>query len=127
MRMPKNEKAIIAGFKAMRQAERAQQALKRLPVLDMRIDRMSEHPLEELDTDPQNPITGDFPGLANAVYNTSMDRNSSVLVSADPSVSGISDGGGDNNIGTDVVLTVVVNEADFEQAQQIVRQYGGQF
>ncbi|MDQ0337608.1 hypothetical protein J2S00_000378 [Caldalkalibacillus uzonensis] len=127
MTMPNNEKAIIAGFKTMRDAEQALEALKKLPVVDMRVNRMSEHPIEELDTDPQNAITGDFPGLANAVYNTVMDLNSSVLVNADPSASGLSDGGGDNNIGTDVVLTVVVNEDQFAQAKQIVQQHGGQF
>lgn len=126
MTLPKDEKAIIAGFRTMEDAERTSEELEQLGILDMRIDRMSFYPITELERRPQNAITGNFPGLANAIFDRDMDRDASVLASANPSASGMSDGN-DENVGTDVVLTVVIAADKFEQAEQIVRKAGGQF
>lgn len=126
MTLPKDEKAIIAGFRTMKDAEQTGEKLKELGILDMRIDRMGYYPVTELEKRPENPITGKFPGLANAVYDRDMDRDASILASATPSASGMSDGN-DENVGTDVVLAVVIAADKFDQAEQIVRQAGGQF
>lgn len=126
MTLPKDEKAIIAGFRTMEDAEQTSEELEQLGILDMRIDRMSFYPITELERRPQNAITGNFPGLANAIFDRDMDKDASVLASANPSASGMSDGN-DENVGTDVVLTVVIAADKFEQAEQIVRKAGGQF
>lgn len=126
MTLPKDEKAIIAGFRTMESAEQTAEQLKQLGILDIRIDRMGFYPVTELERRPENAITGDFPGLANAVFDRDMDRDASVLASANPSASGMSDGN-DENVGTDVVLAVVITADNFDQAEQIVREAGGQF
>lgn len=120
-----NEKAIIAGFTTLHAAQQAQKALNSLNVIDLNIDRISEHPVTDWDTRLHNPITGRYPGLANAVYNTTFNRDQSVLVSADPSASGMSAGGDKTNMGTDIVLTVVVDNKDYEEAMAIIKKHGG--
>jgi hypothetical protein len=119
------ERAIIAGFKTWRQARQAEEALRKLNVIDLNIDRISEQPVTDRDTELNNPITGKYPGLANGVYNTTLDRDQSVLASADPSASGLSDGRGDPEIGTDIVLSVVIDEHDYDQAMSFIQQHGG--
>lgn len=126
MTLPKDQRAIIAGFRTMEKAEQTSQQLKNLGVIDMRIDRMSLYPIEEQEERRHNPITGDFPGLASATFDRNMDRNSSILISANPSASGMADGN-DENVGMDVVLTVVVSPEKFDQAEKIVRHSGGFF
>lgn len=126
MTLDKNEMAIIAGFRTIDQAEKAKQELDQLGVIDQRIDRMGLYPVTENERHTEHAITGDYPGLANGVFNTSMDRDSSVLASVQPSASGMSDGN-PYEAGVDVVLTVVVSKEKFDQAEQIVRELGGQF
>jgi hypothetical protein len=126
MTMEKDERAIIAGFRTMEDAEKAGQELKALGMLDMSIERVSLYPVTEYEKDPENPITGDFPGLASATFDRNMDRNSSILASVDPSASGMSDGN-DQDVGIDVVLTVVISDQKFDQAEKIVRERGGRF
>jgi hypothetical protein len=126
MTLPKDEKAIIAGFRTMEDAEQAGKQLKELGTLDISIDRIGYYPTTELERRPENPITGDFPGLANAVYDRDMGQDAGILASATPSASGMSDGN-DENVGTDVILAVVISADKFDQAEQIVRKCGGQF
>lgn len=126
MTMEKGERAIIAGFRTMAAAEQAGQELKNLGIIDMSIGRIDEHPATEYERRPENAITGDYPGLASATFDRDMDRDSSILASADPSASGMSDGN-DEDIGIDVTLTVVVADKSFEQAEKIVRKNGGRF
>jgi hypothetical protein len=126
MILPENEKAIIAGFRTMEQAEKTSKKLDTLGVLDKRIDRMSLYPVTEFEKRRENAITGDYPGLAMGVFDRDMDRDSSILASASPSASGMSDGN-DEDVGMDVVLTVVVAKDKFDQAEKIVRESGGSF
>lgn len=124
--LPSDEMAIIAGFRTMTDAEKTVDDLKQVGILDYRIDRVSMFNTEEFEKELHNPITGKFPGLANATFDVEMDRDSSVLASANPSASGMSDGN-DENVGMDVVLTVVVNKEKFDQAEKVVRENGGSF
>ncbi|WP_202079953.1 hypothetical protein [Caldalkalibacillus salinus] len=126
MKMPKDEKAIIAGFRTMEQAEKAKQELSQLGVIDQRVDRMSLYTVTEFEKRPENPITGDYPGLANATFDQEMGRDQSVLANVQPSASGLSDGN-PSDVGLDVVLSAVVSEKNFHRAQEIVRECGGQF
>ena len=121
------EKAIIAGFKTWDGAKQAEEALRNLDVIDLRIDRISEHPVTDYDTEVTTPLTGKYPGLANGVFNTSLDRDQSVLASASPSASGMSDGRGDPQMGMDVVLTVVIPAEQYEKAKGIIEEHGGIF
>jgi hypothetical protein len=124
--LDKNEKAIIAGFRTMNDAEKTEKELKKLGVIDLRIDRMSLYNVTEFEERNINPITGDFPGLAMATFDRDFDKDASILTSAHPSASGMSDGNAREN-GIDVVLTVVVSNKKFDQAEKIVRGNGGQF
>ena len=126
MKLDQNERAIIAGFNTMEQAEKTAKALEQVETIDISIDRVSIHGVAKFEDRDLNPITGDFPGLANATYDDKMGRDSSVLAAAHPSASGMADGN-DENVGMDVVLTVVVNANNYDKAAQIVRQNGGSF
>jgi hypothetical protein len=126
MTMEKGERAIIAGFRTMAAAEQAGKQLKDLGTIDMSIDRIGEHPATKYERRPENPITGDYPGLAIATFDREMSRDSSILASVDPSASGMSDGN-EADVGIDVTLTVVVSDKKFDQAEKIVRKHGGRF
>lgn len=51
MMLDSKEKAIIAGFKTWDGAKQAEEALRNLDVMDLRIDRISEHPVTDYDTE----------------------------------------------------------------------------
>jgi len=124
--MPSDEMSIIAGFRRMEDAEKTVKDLQPVGILDHRIDRVSLYNVAEFEEVRHNPITGKFPGLANATFDTEMDRDQSIMASAHPSASGMADGN-DENVGMDVVLTVVVSKDKFDKAEKIVRQNGGKF
>lgn len=126
MTLPKGQRAIIAGFRTMNKAEQAAEMLSAAGIHETSIERVSLHPPTEEEDRLHNAVTGDYPGLANAVFDTQMDRDQSIMTSVSPSASGMSDGH-DENIGTDVVLTAVVQEEQYNQAGEIITRLGGQF
>jgi hypothetical protein len=126
MKLKQGERSIIAGFRRMDEAEKARNELKQLGLEAIRIDRVSLFPVRQFEKRNENAITGDFPGLANGIFDTAMDQDSSILASVQPSASGLSDGN-DEEIGRDVVLTVVTNEKLYSQAAEIIQRHDGVF
>lgn len=124
MTLPQGHRAIIAGFHSPNEAEKARESLHQMGFNEIRIDRIGGGEAEAEETRLHNPITGDFPGLGDAVFERNMSRDESILHAVHPSASGLSDGENDE-IGKDIVLTVVVTDAEYEKAAAVIRQFGG--
>jgi|HigsolmetaAR203D_1030402.scaffolds.fasta_scaffold00016_49 hypothetical protein len=119
------ERNILAYFHSPQQAEGAKRKLEALRVIDVSIDTIGAYPGTG-NTEILNPVTGDFGGLGELTLGGDFtDRSSAVLAAADPNASGMSDKGDEDIAGRNVLLTVVVNESDYEKAMTIVRQCGG--
>ncbi|MCU6712272.1 hypothetical protein M6D81_26575 [Paenibacillus sp. J5C_2022] len=119
------EKNILAFFKSPEQAEAALSQLKSLRIVDSSINRFDGYPGDGSDH-IANPITSNFSGLGYLTLGGDFsDPDASILASASVSASGMSSGGPDNEVtGRDIVLTVVVEEEDHDQAMAIVRNAG---
>lgn len=119
------EKNILAFFKSPEQAEEALTQLKSLRIVDTSIDRFDGYAGDGIDS-ITNPLTSDFPGLGYLTLGGDfLDRNAGILSAASVSASGMSSGGPENQVtGRDILLTVVVEEEDHEQAMRIVRDAG---
>lgn len=120
-----SEKNILAFFNSPEQAENALQQIKQLRLVDSSIDRIDGYPGTGIDH-WENPITSDFPGLGYLTLGGDFpDRNAGILAATSVSASGMSTGGEDNKMtGRDILLTVVIEEEDFEQAMSIVKNEG---
>lgn len=119
------EKNILAFFNSPEQAEDALQQLKGLNLIDTSIDRVNAYPGSGSDH-VSNPITGDIPSLGYLTLGGDFnDRNAGILAATSVSASGMSAGGPDNKVtGINTVLTIVVDDADFEQALKTVQNAG---
>lgn len=119
------EKNILAYFKSPEQAKKALEQMNSLKVVDSSIDRFDGYPGDGLEH-IENPITSDFPGLGYLTLGGDFsDRNAGVLAAASVSASGMSSGGKDNEVtGRDILLTVVIEEEDFDRAMAIVQKEG---
>lgn len=119
------EKSILAYFNSPDQAEEALKQLKSLRIVDSSIDRFDGYPGDGIDH-IDNPITSDFPGLGYLTLGGDFsERDASILAASSVSASGMSSGGPENRVtGRDILLTVIVQEEDHEQAMQIVRDCG---
>ncbi|ANY72213.1 MULTISPECIES: hypothetical protein [Paenibacillus] len=119
------EKNILAYFKSPEEAQHAQRKLQSLRVADMSIDRFSAYPGGELNG-PMHPLTGDITSLTSMTQNSALsNRSAGILGAADPSASGMSDGGQDGTQGRDILLTVVLDEGIFDQAMRLIEESGG--
>lgn len=119
-----SEKYILAYFNSPEQAKEAARQIQPLGVIDMQIDRVDPYPGDGIDR-VMSPISGKIPGLASLTLDADAgSKDASVLMAADPSASGMS-GGIDENMGRDVLLTVVIDDQNHHQALNIVRQNGG--
>ncbi|WP_239619297.1 hypothetical protein [Cohnella mopanensis] len=119
------ERAILAYFKTPWEAEKAVGELKKLRIAESKIDRFTGYPGEGVDY-RLNLMRGDFNSLAYLTMGGDFDdKDEATLVAASVSASGFSSGGADNRVnGYDILLTAVVDEADYEQALQIVQRLG---
>jgi hypothetical protein len=119
------EKNILAFFNSPEQAKDALQQLKGLNLIDTSIDRVNAYPGSGSDH-VTNPITGNIPSLGYLTLGGDFnDRNAGILAATSVSASGMSAGGPDNKVtGINTVLTIVVDEADFEQALKTVQNAG---
>ncbi|MBN6187636.1 hypothetical protein JQN58_11975 [Aneurinibacillus sp. BA2021] len=119
------EKNILAYFKSPEEAEQAAQRLTELGVIDQSIDRFSRYAGQGTEQ-MLNTLGGRLPSLASTVMDADItNRGAGILLAADVTASGMSDGGQDDITGRDILLTVVVEEAKHEQALRIVEQAGG--
>jgi len=119
------ERSILAYFNTPDQAERALERLKTLQLVDSRIERFDGMPGEGVEQ-MMNPISGNFGSLGElTLAGQFQSSGSGILAAANVSASGYSSGGPENRVsGTNILLTAIVEEQDFEQAQQIVQEYG---
>ncbi|MGD8190532.1 hypothetical protein ACQCN2_11155 [Brevibacillus ginsengisoli] len=116
---------ILAGFKSLDAADRASKALQQAGFETVQVDSVGQYPGEGVEK-VMNPITGEIPGLGNLTLDADFQngRDASVLAAADPSASGMSDGGQDA-IGSSVLLTAVVPENRGNEATELIRSFGG--
>ena len=120
------EKNILAYFKSEAEAEGVAKKLQSLRVIDLSIDEISRYPGSGSDH-IMNPITGDFAGLGSLTLGGDFSsRDASILAAADPSASGMSDGGNGMPTGRNILLTVVVDAESFDKAMKIIHEAGGQ-
>jgi hypothetical protein len=98
------EKGVLAYFRSPEEAEAVSAKLKALKVVDIQIDRISRYVGDPVDE------TSDSAGI---------------LMAADPSASGISDGGQGGPTGRDILLTAVVNEQIHDKVLRVVKESGG--
>jgi hypothetical protein len=119
------ERNVLAYFKSEEEAKAALERMSGLRIADSSIRRVDRYPGGGMH-DIMNPISADFPGLGYLVYGTDFTNSSAgILAAADVSASGLSSGGPDNRVtGRDVLLTVVVDERDYEQAVRIAMDGG---
>jgi hypothetical protein len=119
------EKNILAFFKSPEQAEKALQQIKSLKVVDSSIDRFDAYPGDGIDR-IENPLTSDFPSLGSLTLGGGLSGpDAGILAAASVSASGMSSGGNDNEVtGRDILLTIVVEEEDFDKAMAIVQNEG---
>lgn len=119
------ERNVLAYFRSEEEAKAALEGIARLRIADSSIRRVDRYPGGGTQ-DTLNPIHPDFPGLGFLVYGADFtNRSTGILAAADVSASGLSSGGPDNRVtGRDVLLTVVVDERDYEQAVRIAMDAG---
>lgn len=122
------ERAILAYFNTPEQAEQALAKIKSLRLVDYAIDRFDGYSgtgIQQLDQ-LGNTITGDFRGLGYLTLGGDFDNpDAAVMAAASVSASGMSSGGPDNRVtGRDILLTAIVEEADYEQAWQFAKDAG---
>jgi hypothetical protein len=119
------ERNVLAYFKSPEDAEAVSAKLKALKVVDMQIDRISRYPGDPVD-ETMNPLTGNITGLGGLVMDgDETSASAGILMAADPSASGMSDGGQGGPTGRDILLTAVVEEEIHEKVLRIVAEYDG--
>lgn len=117
------EKNILAYFHSEEEAKRAEEKLKTLDVIALQIDRISPYPGRDV-SDLDNPLSEPIASLSSTVLGSSVSsRDAGILLAANPDASGMADGSGlerDRNI----LLTVIVNEDQLEEAISFLKQEG---
>lgn len=118
------EKSILAYFRSPEEAEVAALKLKSLRIDNVSIDRFSKYSGQSYDY--SNVISDTMRGLGYASYSGFFGvTNEGILSAADPSSSGMSHGGAGGPTGYDILLTVVLDDANYLQAVRIIEQTGG--
>jgi hypothetical protein len=122
------ERNILAGFVSVDDAQKAQNALKEAGFTETQVDTISPYPGEGIE-ERMNPITGNIPSLADMVLDADItNKSAGILAVTDVSASGMSDGDGMMpEVNQGVLLTAVVPEKQANQAEKIIRQFGGNF
>jgi N-acetylmuramoyl-L-alanine amidase len=123
------EKGILAYFNDPAQAEGIAAKLKALRAIDVRVDRFSRYPGAEATEQIFDPSTGNIRSLATLTQDAALgNRDSGILIAADPAASGYSDGasGMEGGVtGKDILLTAVVDESMHQQALRVIQEGGG--
>lgn len=117
-------KNILAYFKSPEAANKVLEKLKGLGVTEIQIDRFGRYSLGSAEQF-MNPLTSDTPSQATLTLGADAGQDSGILLSADVSASGMSDGGQDPITGRDILLGAVVDEAIFDQCRQLIREGDG--
>lgn len=119
------ERAIICGFAGESCARQAKDALVRLGVIDLKVDRIDSLPFIRNESNDEN-APDHLSSLTNSVYDTEYGKDTAILLGSSPDVSGMTNNRSEEGMGIDVVLTVVLDEAKLDQAEQILKQIGAQ-
>jgi hypothetical protein len=118
------ERTVLASFYSLPEANHAADKVHALGVEVAQVDELHAYGGDI----PQRrafPISGDIPSLASLTLNTEVSsRDAGVLLAADPSASGMSDGQG-NITGRNYLLTVVCPEKQVEPVVQIIKDCNG--
>ncbi len=118
------ERTVLASFYSQVEAEQAERIVKQIGVETTQIAALHAHTGMTVEKQAFL-ISGNIPSLASLSMNiTPSSRDDSVLLAADPALSGMSDGQ-DNITGRNFLLTVVCNNELVEQVVQIIRDYRG--
>ncbi|MFC9710410.1 hypothetical protein ACFTRD_19890 [Paenibacillus sp. NPDC056933] len=118
------EKNILAYFHSPEQAEGAAKKLEALRVEDLSINRFSRYAgVGPSGASYTSGVSGSFSSWVPGALGTN--ASAGIMAAADPSASGMSDGGQEGPTGRDVLLTVVVDEAVHHRALSIIEQAGG--
>ncbi len=127
MQLKPGERSILSYFPSSDQAQKAAEALKSEGVGEVEIDRISRYGVK-IDEHYNNPInnadTITGPTLYSS-YNRDQSADTRVLLGADPSVSGYGAADYGTAGGRAFMVTVVTNEEHLDQANDIIKQYGG--
>jgi hypothetical protein len=119
------DKSILAYFKSPEEAEAVSAKLKAMRVDDFKINRISRYVGDPVD-ETMNPLTGNITGLGGLVMDADeTSASAGILMGADPSASGMSDGGQGGPTGRDILLTAVVDEKIHEKVLRLVTESGG--
>lgn len=120
------EKNILAYFKSPEEAEEVVSKLKAMRAVDVQIDRISRFPGEPVE-ETFNPLTGNVSGLGALTSDADVsNKDVGVLIAADVTASGMSDGRQEDVVtGRDILLTAVVEEDIHQQALKVIEESGG--
>ncbi|MBP1935379.1 hypothetical protein [Paenibacillus sediminis] len=119
------EKNILAYFKSPEEAEGVARKLRALRVDDLSIDRFSRYPSTSY-ADQFSPLTGQLGSLTTLTQDAGLTSTfPGILAAADPTASGMSDGGQGGPTGRNILLTVVLDESVHEQAMRLIEEAGG--
>ena len=120
-----SEKNILAYFNTPEQAKSAAAKLKALKIVDMSIDRVNG--AAGVSSGNGNMYAGHWDWDEIKLGGEDQDQDARVMAAVDVDSSGMSDGGGADSFTTspDILLTVVVEEADHKQALQLIEEAGG--
>lgn len=118
------EKNILAFFQDSDEAEKAAARIRELGVIDYRVDRIGRFPGDGIEQ-VMNPITSQIESQARMTMGLNVTGpDTGVLMAADPSASGMSDGGNEMVKGHDILLTVIVDESRHHEALRLLREAG---
>lgn len=119
------EKNILAYFRTREEAEHVSAKLEALRAIDISIDQFSKYPGDGVDQ-ITNPITGGFPSLGSLTLGADYtNRSAAIATAADVDASGMSDGGQDESVDHNFLLTAVMDESTHHQALRLIREQGG--
>lgn len=124
------ERGILAYFHSPQEAQSCVSKLKALRAIDVQVDKIGQYPGHGID-ETFNPLSNtDFSGLSHLTLGAApSSQDARILMAASPDASGMSDGGNDfytdDMTGRDTLLTVVVDEAAYEQAVRVIEEAGG--
>ncbi|WP_281888289.1 hypothetical protein [Paenibacillus sp. YYML68] len=129
-----SEKGILAYFHSREAAEGCVPKMQALRAADVQVSEIGVNPGEGV-TETMNPLSNSgFPGLSYlSLGETVGNSDARVMMAADVDASGMADGsrelltsGGDAMTSGTVLLTVVVDEAAYNQALRVIQEAGGQ-
>ncbi|ABB14960.1 hypothetical protein [Carboxydothermus hydrogenoformans] len=128
MELKKNERSILAYFPSSAKAIDAAEALKAKGINDVQVDRVSRYGVAS-NPEVNNPISGQgVSGTGLSLYSAGAnqfgDNDARVLLSADPSVSGMTAKEYGTAGGEAFLVTAVTTKDKVEQAVKILKEKG---